>query len=122
MSWITLGIISSVLLQVASGSPPRDLTDALTALSVNVKESQNQLPDFLCNEKVTSTTFKSGKKQNEKVVESIFSIRRSLENREILSIDGKPAKKGAKMPRLPVNIRGSFNDQRHIFAGIAAMV
>jgi hypothetical protein len=102
-------VLSLLLLQGNAGSPPRELSDALATLSVNVKESQDQLPDFLCNERITSTTFKSGKKQDQKVVESIFSIQNSRENREILSVDGKPAKKGAKMPGLPVNITGSFN-------------
>lgn len=109
MSGLISGVLSLVLLQGLPSSVPRELADALGVVSVNVKESQDSLPDFLCSEKVTSTTFKSGKQQSQKVVESIFSIRRSQEHREILSIDGKPAKKGAKMPRLPVNISGSFN-------------
>jgi hypothetical protein len=109
MMGLTPAVLSLVLLQAVPGSAPRQLAEALTAVSLNVKESEDLLPDFLCNERVTSTTFKSGKKQNQKVVESIFSIRKSRESREILSIDGKPARKGAKMPRLPVNISGSFN-------------
>ena len=109
MIWFASAVLSMVMMQGVPSSAPRPLADALAAVSLNVKESQDLLPDFLCNERVTSTTFKSGKKQNQKVVESIFSIRQSRENREILSVDGKPVKKGAKMPRLPVNISGSFN-------------
>lgn len=58
---------------------------------------------------MTSTTYRSGKKRDQKTVESIYSFQQSREHREILAIDGKPAKKGAKMPGLPVNIKGSFN-------------
>ena len=89
---------------------PQDLFPRfLDAVSRNVKRTEDLLPDFLCNEKVTSTSFKSGKQEGQKIVESIFSVRQSRESREILTIDGKPARKGAKMPRLPVNITGSFN-------------
>jgi hypothetical protein len=99
-----------MLLQTPPVSAPRALSDVLTAVSRNVKESVDLLPDFLCNEKITSTSFKSGKQESQKIVESIFSVRQSRENREILSIDGKPAKKGlTRIPRLPVNISGSFN-------------
>jgi len=108
MIWFTSAVLSLVLQGVPGTNPP-ELADALTAVSRNVKESQDLLPDFLCNEKVTSTRFRSGKQQSQKVVESIFSIQQSRESREILSVDGKPARKGAKMPGLPVNISGSFN-------------
>jgi hypothetical protein len=108
MIWFISAVLSLVL-QGVPGSNPPELKDALAAVSRNVKDSQDLLPDFLCNEKVTSTAFKSGKQQSQKVVESIFSIRQSRENREILSVDGKPVRKGAKMPGLPVNISGSFN-------------
>jgi hypothetical protein len=102
-------LLSLVILQGAVGPAPRQLADILGPVSRNVQEGADALPDFLCNEKVTSTTYRSGKARDQKIVESIFSIRQSRENREILAIDGKPAKKNAKMPGMPVNIRGSFN-------------
>jgi hypothetical protein len=106
MNWLASAVFSLMLLQ---GVLSLELADLLTAVSRNVKESEDSLPDFLCTEKVTSTAFKSGKQKGQKIVESIFSVRNARENREILSIDGVPARKGAKMPRLPVNITGSFN-------------
>jgi hypothetical protein len=106
-TWTTFTLLS-LILQGTAG-PPTPLAEVLAGISKNIKESQASLPDFLCNEKVTSTTYRSGKKLDEKIVESIFSIQKSREHREILAIDGKAAKKGAKMPGLPVNIRGSFN-------------
>lgn len=96
---------------VASPPPPSlpALPDVLAGVSRNVKELQDTLPDFVCNEKVTSTKFRSGKQRDQKVVESLYSVQQWREHREILTIDGKPAKKGAKMPGLPINITGSFN-------------
>jgi hypothetical protein len=105
----TTAILLSLMLQGASGPPLRPLAEVLGGVSKNVKESQDSLPDFLCNEKVRSTNYRSGKMRDQKIVESIFSIQQSSEHREILAIDGKAAKKGAKMPGLPVNIRGSLN-------------
>ncbi len=110
MKLISALLLVFVLALQNGGAPElRPLADILALVSQNVKTGQDALPDFLCSEKVTSTAFNSGKIQSRKSVESIFSIRQSRENREILTIDGKPAKKNAKMPRLPVNIRGSFN-------------
>jgi len=105
--WTTITLLS-LMLQGAVG-PPAPLADILGSVSKNIKESKAALPDFLCNEKVTSTKYRSGKLRDQKTVESIFSIQKSREHREILAIDGKAAKKGAKMPGLPVNITGSFN-------------
>jgi len=87
----------------------RPLANILGSVSQNVKKGHDSLPDFLCNEKVTSTTIRSGKVHDQKTVESIYSIQQSRENREVLTIDGKSAKRNAKMPGLPVNINGSFN-------------
>ena len=58
---------------------------------------------------MTSTTFDSGKVDKQKVVESLFSVQKSREHREILAVDGKPAKSNTKMPDLPVNIGGTFS-------------
>jgi hypothetical protein len=88
---------------------PQALPETLAAVSRNVKQVQESLPDIVCNEKVTSTSFRSGNQRDQKIVESLFSIRNWREQREILAIDGKPAKKGAKMPNLTMNVRGVFN-------------
>ena len=96
-------LLPAVLLQGAAAQV-QQLPAILESVSKNVKETRDSLPDFLCSEKVTSTTFESGRQRDQKIVESIYSIRQSREQREILTVDGKPAKKGAKMPGLPVNI------------------
>jgi hypothetical protein len=101
MIWFTSAVLSLVL-QGASGTNPLELADALTAVSRNVKESQDLLPDFLCNEKVTSTRFRSGKQQSQKVVEIDLQhpAVREKAARFSLSMEN-PARKGAKMPGCP---------------------
>ena len=106
-TWIVI-LLPAVLLQ-GTAAQVQQLPAILESVSKNVKETRDSLPDFLCSEKVTSTTFESGRQRDQKIVESIYSIRQSREHREILTVDGKRAKKGAKMPGLPVNILGSFN-------------
>ena len=106
--WTPIALLS-LMMQAAAAPPAASLTGILGNVSGNVKESQASLPDFLCNERVTSTAYRSGKRRDEKIVESIYSVQKSREHREILAIDGKTAKKGTKMPGLPVNITGSFN-------------
>ena len=105
--WTSVTLL--LLMLQGAATPPRPLADILEGVSKNVKESQTSLPDFLCSERVTSTAYRDGKKRDQKTVESIYSFQPSKEHREILTVDGKPAKKGAKMPGLPVNILGSFN-------------
>src|SRR5262249_37047772 len=71
--------------------------------------------DFVCNEKITSSRIESGKAKSERVVESIFTMsKKSGTQRDITVIDGKPAKKNAGMPSLPVNITLPFTVVRDL--------
>ena len=101
----------AVLLILPQGflSDGRSVQDVVTAVSRNAQQFRDQLPDLVCSEKVTSTTFESGKVDKQKLVESLFSIQKSREHREIIAIDGKPAKKNAPMPGLPLDIGGTFS-------------
>src|SRR5262249_54439392 len=85
-----------------------------------VKEFQDHLVDFVCNEKITSTKFDSGRIVKEKVVESIFTgFQRTneenkvhfafTESREVVAIDGKPVRKGTAFPKLPYRFAGGFS-------------
>ena len=88
---------------------PEAVNDVVARVSKNVEEFWKLLPDFVCNEKITSTTYSSGKIREQKIVESIFtSPRKAPSHREIKSIDGKPAKKNAKMPDLPIDMSAGF--------------
>jgi hypothetical protein len=88
---------------------PQAANDVVAAVSKNVEEFWKLLPDFVCNEMITSTTYSSGKVREQKIVQSIFtSNRKAGQQREITSIDGKPAKKNTKMPGLPVEMSTGF--------------
>src|SRR6516165_3802660 len=111
-----------VLLQLLYSTAARaqSLDDVLDAVSRNVKEFQDSLPDFVCNEKVTSTKFDSGTAVKEKVVESLFTgFQRSraenravfafTESREVVAIDGKSVRKGTAFPKLPYHFAGGYS-------------
>jgi len=111
-----------MLLYVVSGTPARaqSLNEVLSGVSRNVKEFQDLLPDFVCNERITSTELESGQVLKEKIVDSIFTgVQRSNvenrvrfafnESREVVSIDGKPVRKGTAFPKLPYRFAGGFS-------------
>jgi hypothetical protein len=95
--------------------------EVVQAVSLNVKEFQDQLPDFVCKEAITSATYRSGKVRKRTTVESIFTAVQKpsigpgrgraafTESREIIAIDGKAVRKGTRMPRLPVQFTGGFS-------------
>src|SRR4051812_15189148 len=96
----TTTLVSLLFLQSDTAiPPPLAVSEVVAAVSKNVEEFWKMLPDFVCDEKITSTTYSSGKVREQKIVESIFtSSRKNGSQREIKSINGKPAKKNAKMP------------------------
>jgi hypothetical protein len=110
-----------IFLQLLSGNAfSQSLDEVLDRVSKNVKEFQDQLPDFVCTEKVTSTEFESGKLIKERIVESIFTgVQRSTdenrvhfaftESREVVAIDGKPVRKGTPFPKLPYRYAGGYS-------------
>jgi len=113
-------IVVVYLFLLNSPAVAQSLNEVLGAVSKNVKEFQDQLPDFVCNERVTSRQFDSGRMRKEKVVESVFTgVQRSTEenrrrfafaeSREVVAIDGKAARKGARFPKLPYHFDGGFS-------------
>ncbi len=54
-------------------APTASLDHVLASVSKNVREFQDLLPDFVCNEKITSTAYESGKLKETRTVESIFT-------------------------------------------------
>jgi hypothetical protein len=110
-----------VFLQLLSGHLlAQSLDEVLDRVSQNVRDFQDQLPDFVCTEKITSTEFESGKRTKERVVESIFTgVQRSTEenrvhfafteSREVVAIDGKPVRKGTPFPKLPYRYAGGYS-------------
>jgi hypothetical protein len=114
-------IIALMLLQGPGNSPPHSVDEVVAAVSKNVKEFQLSLPDFVCDERITSSTFESGAIQTMKTVESVFTAVQKpspapdngqlafTETREITLIDGKQVRKGTAMPKLPLAMFGGFS-------------
>src|SRR5262249_53642601 len=111
-----------VLLQLLFSQAGRAqaINELLDSVSKNVREFQDQLEDFVCTERVTSTEYESGKVIKQKVVESfVTGVQRSAdqnrvhfaftESREVVSIDGKPAPHGTAFPKLPYRFAGGFS-------------
>jgi len=105
-----VGTLLILVLQTAAALPAPPVNDVVAAVSKNVSDFDEQVPDFICSEKIIASRSEGGKVQEEKTVESLFSEgRKRGEQREITAIDGTPAKKNAKMPNLPTNWNGSFS-------------
>jgi hypothetical protein len=108
-------LLAALLLLQAQAAP---LDQVLASVSRNVREFQDLLPDFVCNEKITSTAYESGKLKETRRVEPIFTAIHKppgphdllvfTETRDITAIDGIPARKGARMPKLPAAMFGGF--------------
>ena len=82
-------------------------------------EVWTSLPDFVCKEKIVSSTVEKGKTKDQRIIESIFMAQRKtqtrpdgsnlysiVESRELTAIDGKTATKNAKMPSAPLLFDG----------------
>jgi len=111
-------ILSLFLLVTPGLSAPQSLDSVLTGVSGNVKNFRDSLPDFVCNERITSQNLdKTGKIADQLTVESVFSVRKRdagrgpslVEGREPLTINGKPAKKGTAFPKLPFRHGDGFS-------------
>jgi len=120
LRFASVALVAFLQLLLSASATAQSLNEVLEAVSRNVKQFEDLLPDFVCKEKVTSTQFDSGKAIKQRVVESIFTgVQRSkeenqvrfafTESREVVSIDGKPAKKGAAFPKLPYRFGGGFS-------------
>lgn len=79
----------------------------------------SSLPDFVCKEKIVSSTLVKGKTKEQRVMESVFMAQRKtetradgsnlysiVESRELTAIDGKAAGKNAKTPSAPLLFDG----------------
>ena len=105
-------IYRAVLAGLLSVSP-------LHAQRVSMNQVWNSLPDFVCSERVVSSTVRKGKTREQHIVQSVFMTQRKtqtrpggasvvsiVESREVLTIDGKKAPKDAPMPSSPLFFDG----------------
>lgn len=97
-----------------SGQGQPAIDEILARVQTNTGQFVQSLPDFVCDERVTSKAVRRGK-QLEVVIESHFvglqkrAGRNSYtETREVVSINGEPAKKGQKT-RGPFLFGGGFS-------------
>jgi hypothetical protein len=117
---VRVAALGFIYLLFATAAPAQSLNDVLDAVSKNVKEFEDLLPDFVCSEKITSTEYDAGKVIKQKVVQSIFTGAQRLseqnrvhfgftESREVVAIDGKRVAKGTPFPKLPYRFAGGFS-------------
>jgi hypothetical protein len=117
-------VLAIGLLSVTAGivAAPPDLELALGRIRVNVEVFENQVPDFVCQEKITSRTVdeKDGRVTKETVIESAFSGRQNhsalsklgglsfKEERRIESVDGVGSK-AKSMPQGVFLVGGGYS-------------
>jgi hypothetical protein len=121
----TRSVLSAAgLLSVAAGimAASPDLEQALGRIRNKVEVFENQVPDFVCREKITSRTIaeKDSRVEKETVVESTFSGRQShsalsklgglsfKEERHIETVDGVPSKEKS-MPQGVFRVGGGYS-------------
>lgn len=113
-------LLAGLLLMQSAPVPLRGIDDVLASVSRNVSDFEDLLPDFVCSEKITSTSYESEKLKEVRTVESTFTAIQQpsaapgrgrlafTETRDIVAIDGKPVRKGTRMPKLPLAMFGGF--------------
>jgi hypothetical protein len=111
--------ISPFPLALQAWQQPSSLDQVLPRVQENVTQFEASLPNFVCNERITSSKISDGKVAAETVIESIFvSIQKRdqpgrhlhyVENRELTTVNGKNAAKDQKLPKGPFILRGGFS-------------
>lgn len=112
------------------------LPDVIADVSKNVKGFEDQLPDFLCTEKIISTRLESGRVSKQKYVESVFTavqkssrpenLRLSFtESREVKAIDGEPVAPKTEMldlterdPKKTATYLAEYSDSKKFTASV----
>jgi hypothetical protein len=114
--------LSAGLLIVPAGLPnePPSLENALSRVRHNVEIFENQLPDFVCTETITSRTIADEKVEKETIIQSTFSGRQKrsalskltstsfTEERRIETVNGAPWKEKS-MPKGVFRVGGAYS-------------
>lgn len=114
----TLSIVgllcASSTLRAQGPTGPR-LDEILQRLEANLKDYDSGVPSFFCNEHVLSSQQSPGLRGQDKVIDSIFRLKRVpgpdhtaslVESRQIMKVDGKPAIE--QQMNVPVLLEGAF--------------
>src|SRR5215471_12065883 len=100
-----LGLLQLAWCAVGQAQAVSKLEQILLRLQDHVQEFETSLPDFICDETITSRELMGGKIIHETVIESSFrGVQHKdkegwpfTETREIQTIDGRPAAKGQQL-------------------------
>lgn len=108
-SAVYLGLLDLALCSLGVSQSLPKLSQILPRIQEHVKEFEHSLPDFICDEKITSRELMGGKTIHETDIDSTF---RGMQNksrdldgkyqpftewRDIQTIDGRPAPKGQQL-------------------------
>jgi hypothetical protein len=108
-SAVCLGLLVVTLCYASPAQSVPKLNQILPRIQEHVKEFEHSLPDFICDEKITSKELMAGKTIHETDIDSIFrgtqnrdknpdkKYQAFTEWRDIQTIDGRPAPKGQQL-------------------------
>ena len=108
-SVICLGLLHLALSSFGFSQPVPKLNQILPRVQDHVKEFEHSLPDFICDEKITSKELMGGKTIHETDIDSTFRGTQNRDKnpdgkyepftewRDIQTIDGRPAPKGQQL-------------------------
>jgi hypothetical protein len=104
-SVICLGLLHLTLCSAGLAQSVPKLDQVLPRVQQHVKEFENSLPDFICDERITSRELMAGTVIHETVIDSTFRGTQNKDGkdksytewREIHTIDGRPATKGQQL-------------------------
>ena len=108
-SVICLGLLNLVLGSVSFSQSVPKLDQILPRVQEHVKEFESSLPDFICDEKITSKELMGGTTIHETDIDSTFRGTQNRDKnpdgkyepftewRDIQTIDGRPALKGQQL-------------------------
>jgi hypothetical protein len=108
-SVICLGLLNLALGSIGSSQSVPKLGQILPRIQEHVKEFESSLPDFICDEKITSKELMGGTTIHETDIDSTFRGTQSRDKnpdgkyepftewRDIQTIDGRPAPKGQQL-------------------------
>ncbi len=108
-SVICLGLLHLALSAAGFSQPAPKLDQVLPRVQDHVKEFEHSLPDFICDEKITSKELMGGKTIHETDIDSTFRGTQNRDKnpdgkyepftewRDIQMVDGRPAPKGQQL-------------------------
>jgi hypothetical protein len=95
-------------------TPPPTLDQLLSQVETNTEQYKATVPNFFCDEHITSQEHRDGKLKHETTLDALFRVSRSAppngtleESREIKAINGKPS--SAKKLTMPISFSGGFS-------------